>query len=556
MAKQITEDSSKSRLCKQKAGVGLKSPFGVAQVVRASVCSTGMDNVKTPPRHRVEKKNSLDQCTIVDDAMLGPRKRTLPQPSPIAIHVTWTNDSGCERHQKEGGKAHQPSSSRFVPSEDRSKRESPTKRHRNSVSSWMRKVQTPLQVPDGVDTGQLVCILEFLATFGESVLHLDVSPVRIAAFAAELLQPATSWPSEVFYPLPRSSAVCELHVLLLHIVRKAWGIQEADEAISKRWQEVMRCYLAETELKTAEIIERRRLHGCPAFAFDDAISVKIERAHGPSGPFGENENNSCSNNQNYGAEHYHREEESECGCRDNADCSSGGETRSESDWNERSRQMTAALPTLSSYPNNRTGYWSLEPGVRVHMLYALVHDALETYTFREAIDEGLQAAEKESKAHKMKLSEDKRALKQLVIKECNQQIALLISKSRKRAMTLQEQRSLVLEARRRVEDASLRRDVGGSSSDRRGASGGDAMPRCTSSVRCVPVGKDRDGSSYFELSTSCLLTGHAQGLVVMSSDGERMEAQRDPGKVCAAMDLKGRCEGSLRRALTRTCSVS
>lgn len=497
LARKNTKHALKEKLHQNtcKNGGGLKSPFNFSKVVRS--CPQNRRSL-VEKVSREDKMSSEDMHTV-QDSLLGPRQVEMPELGPLSIHFSWS-----ENREISSISANRPTNN----AENKVKKSARTINCK--MPRWMRNIETPINVPDNVEMGQLVCILEFLSTFGKTVLNLDLALEKLPIFAAELLQPIVSNSEDVLCPALKDSLVASVHVELLKIVRKAWGLIESQD-ISHSWQKIMATYFSESEaLSESSNIAQRQAYGCPA--------VAVEFADGAVDSVEKTSNLQCE----------HTIE----GC---------------------TKDLDMLQIKLIPYPDANTGYWSVPSHVRVKMLYSLIHDALETYIFREKIEAGFEEAERANKAHKSLLAQKRREMRELQAQEHNKRIALLIAKAPCKAMSLEEQQKIVREARRRVEESCSKNDVIGPNKSSQNNMPVLLNPR---SVRSMPLGSDRDGAVYFNIQSGPVLTGDSNGLVVIDREGKELKSQTNPSIVLEALDGRGHDEGMLQQAIRQFCNVN
>lgn len=467
------------------------------------------------------KRNAPEESTdLVDDADLAPRKVPLPSGAPLAVHKTaaTTTTTPFPAASTPNSKARPYGTPSHAPA--------PTpggsaKRQRGPA--WLDSLPAPLPLPLEVDAGELACILEFVAVFGCSVLELR-SPLSLSALAAEMIQRPALHRTAQLCPVPEDSIAAAVHVKLLEVVRRAWGVPGPPVGLS-RWQEVMREYYAAERISKVEAAVLREEQGPPALAGELIDLLPLQDEKNTDENIGDDINGQEGNND--------------------------AESSLVKHDNENDLLSKAALASAAAVEFPEGGYWGIDPGTRIHMLYSLVHDALDTYPLRDAIEKSMEEAAEGDKERRMKIASARKAVKEAVARQMDVEIAALMGEESAKGMSLEEQREIMKIARENAEKTA--------------ATAATAKLQALSqvvhppTVRTAPLGQDRDGIMAFKLQSGCVLTGSANGLVLCRESSGigtgMMSSHADPAAVAAALDPKGRCEGPLRQAIAAACDV-
>uniref|UniRef100_A0A1D1ZVX1 Zinc-finger domain-containing protein n=1 Tax=Auxenochlorella protothecoides TaxID=3075 RepID=A0A1D1ZVX1_AUXPR len=205
----------------------------------------------------------------------------------------------------------------------------------------------------------------------------------------------------------------------------------------------------------------------------------------------------------------------------------------------------ATPPALTEYPAG--GYWGLAAETRVAMLHALVHDALDTWRFREIIEKKMEVQAEESKERKAELAQARKATRAAILAARDQEIAVLVASCDGRSMTLEEQAALVAEARARAEAAAA---ASGASSSQ------PSEPVYPFQVRARVLGVDREGRRVLQTASgSMLVDPGVHGAVLLHSLGnaeqETFAGCADVPGLMACMDARGKNESALLHSLAR-----
>ncbi|RMZ54019.1 hypothetical protein APUTEX25_002596, partial [Auxenochlorella protothecoides] len=200
---------------------------------------------------------------------------------------------------------------------------------------------------------------------------------------------------------------------------------------------------------------------------------------------------------------------------------------------------------LETYPAG--GYWGLAAETRVAMLHALVHDALDTWRFREIIEKKMEVQAEESKERKAELAQARKATRAAILAARDQEIAVLVASCDGRSMTLEEQAALVAEARARAEAAAA---ASGASSSQ------PSEPVYPFQVRARVLGVDREGRRVLQTASgSMLVDPGVHGAVLLHSLGnaeqETFAGCADVPGLMACMDARGKNESALLHSLAR-----
>jgi len=351
------------------AGLGRKTLDSKKTISRCTVKSTA-------PAHKTSKHRRAAEPKLLDDTLLGPRPAPIPRGAPPALHKVATNLLTPASAQLPGS----------------------SKRQRGPA--WLDKVSDGgvggLQLPSDVQTGELACILEFAAVFGGSILFQR--PPSLPALAAEITQPRTLRQTDLLCPVPEDSVVGAVHAKLLEIVRSAWGIQ-GPVGISM-WQAIMCAYYASSLMSSEEARALREEHGPPALAGELFVRPPKPRAEDRDK---EEEDMVVENDSSMTLETNFREISS---------CSEEENFYTTMILNSEEKGGVEAAPSMKQYPEG--GYWGVSPGRRVAMLNMLIHDALETYTLRDAIEASMvgDAAKNDEKDRRSEMADVRRAAKE------------------------------------------------------------------------------------------------------------------------------------------------
>ncbi|KAK9830411.1 hypothetical protein WJX72_011628 [[Myrmecia] bisecta] len=368
------------------------------------------DNIRQRTAPGVQRKPSAKVAAmeLVEDCKLGERPAAMPVGSALCIH----KPMGATRRARGLG--------------------------------WPDELGTSTPVPEGCNPGDLAEVLEFLQVFAAET---GLETLQLSVVAAELLQPSTSEGRSAFGD-PKASAAGQVHMQLLDLVRKDWGIKGS--VGMGGWQEVMRLYLQQ---QAAFAPSASRLPACNAFS-EDPMEVDEVEGEAPT------------------------------------------EARSPA------VAELAAGAVLVEYPAG--GYWALVPELRLSMLRDLVHDALATSTLRARIEAAQDGAAAEGKGRKDELAAARKQAREAWQKQRDQEVALLITTGGAKGMTIEEQKALMEEGRLKVEAAAT-------SAALVKVAALEASLHNTA-VRGVPLGSERDGTRFWDLQCAPVLTGQAASL--------------------------------------------
>jgi hypothetical protein len=489
---------------------------------------------------------------LLDDSQLSPRKVEMPEGAPIALHKRSTGAKSPPAAATPLAAGSTPSRSQATPGGAGG---GSAKRQRGPA--WLEKVPDVAALPVDVDPGQIACILEFISVFGTSVLSLRSLP-NLTALATELVQPATTRRIDQACPVPEDSLVAMVHMKLLDVVRHAWEVKGPPISLAA-WQMLMRPYYAELIISP------------------DAAAV-LKDEYGPSAVAGELfarravQQNDLSN----AATDDDDEEDGGVGAsaRDLRSLQRAGnasediitgitDIKHNTDSDYAAYVAAAAASAAVHFPEG--GYWGLDPGTRVQMLYSLLHDALDTFTVRHVIEKAMENAAEEERGRRSEVADVRRAAKEAATKQRDQEIALLVAGGGVKQMTLEQQRAVMDAARQKAEETAIT----AAAAKLKSLSQVVYPP----TVRSAPLGQDRDGMVAFKLQSSAVLTGNTNGIIFCgeqpstdtntnktnnnkSNKKSVLIAQPDPSKIVAALDPRGRSEGPLRHAIASACRVS
>lgn len=453
-----------------------------------------------------KRKEENVEKQLIDDDTLGPRPALMPPAAPITL-LHYAKDSGNSAAPAADGNG-----------------------KRQRTPAWLDRSLSPSLVPQSVNTGELSCIIEFFAAFSCSPVF-NFRTFSLPALAVELVQPSAAQRAKKLCPIPEDSIVAAVHVKLLEIVRQAWGVRGTVSLSS--WQSLMKAYMAAAQLPPSKASTLREEHGPPAVAGELFVRPP-----------------SVVNNPGSTDDEDH-DDESACtslvGCQTSTDTPGKSDstaaavsrtssrtassqsllmsmTGDDSGAQERGplpvedaasterhyKTTTIAISAVPSVQYPTGGYWALDPGMRVHLLFELLHDALDTFILRDAIEKAMDTHVTDQKERKNELAEVRRAAKDAAAKQRNEEIAMIIAGTDgKVAMTLEQQRRIVEEARKRAETAAH----SAAAAKLKALSQDVHHPM----VRREPFGVDRDGRCVFGLDSGAvaLLTGQRNGLVAV-----------------------------------------
>ena len=250
-----------------------KSDGQVLEMTLKAAAKSGKRKSSIPGHSNDPKRRKIhaESADLVDNVELAPRKVAMPLGAPLAIHksaavVTATAAatpitinspvSTATKQLKSRAKAAAMPAS--TPGGSAKRQRGPP---------WLDRLSEPHPLPDGVDSGELASILEFVSTFGcSSVLGLR-PPISLAALAAEIIQPSAVRRTAQLCPVPEDSIAAALHVKLLEVVRGAWGLEDSPLSLSV-WQDLMREYYAAEVIIPEHAAVLRYELGPPALAGD------------------------------------------------------------------------------------------------------------------------------------------------------------------------------------------------------------------------------------------------------------------------------------------------
>ncbi|KAL4424642.1 hypothetical protein ABPG77_002260 [Micractinium sp. CCAP 211/92] len=436
---------------------------------------------KRAPRRKAAAAAAAEQ-ELVEDNTLPPREQPMPDARPLAVHKA-AAAAGSRRQR--------------------------------GVGAWVGTVAEVTALPEGQAGAELAVVLEFLQVFGPK---LQLPAPCLAAFAAELLQPATAEvQGRLLCPEGEESLVGAVHCRLLELVRTYWNVRGG--VGPSAWQGIMKAYYAAALLTPRQALELRWQHGPPAVAGEI-----FSRPAGGS------------------------QAESE---EDVAAAAAAGDESGEAmevDGGAVGAALGVGSATAVDFPGG--SYWALPAAARIAMLHALVNDALECGELRQLIEGSMGDAMDEEKERRQQLAGVRKEAREAIARERDQQIAMMIA-SADGGLTLEQQQKLLEEARQRAEAAAT------SAAAAKVKAFTEKVHPPT--VRAAVVGCDREGRRYLQLQVASLLTGDG-GVVVQHGDAEGpCGAAGGEGLACypssqlanvtAALHPQGRREGPLRAAL-------
>jgi len=509
------------------------------------------------PKSATKKRKVQAEEQLLDDSQLSPRKIAMPQGAPIALHK---RSVGVNK-----GRATSltPLPTSVSPPSQATPKGGAGSAKRQRGPAWLDKVPHVASLPTDIDPGQIACILEFISVFGTSILNFRSLP-NLTALATELVQPATTRRIDQVCPVPEDSLAAMVHMKLLDVVRHAWEVRGPPVRLAA-WQQLMRPYYAAEIISPAAAAVLQYEDG-PSAVSGELFARRVNRGNGDNDAGGSASENEAEDDpeDRDGAPHARELDSLQRGKTtfdDNDGDSNGNGIRSDTnDSNSSSAAYVAAAAAAAAVQFPKGGFWGIAPGLRIQMLYTLLHDALDTYTVRQVIEKSMENAAEEERGRRGEVADVRRAAKEAATKQRDQEIALLVAAGGAKQMTLEEQRSLMNTARQKAETAA----TAAAAAKLRSLSQVCFPP----TVRSAPLGQDRDGNVVFKLQTSAIVTGNTNGLVFCgentstTSDAfttntrSAIVAQGDPAKVVAALDPRGKSEGPLRHAIAAACKVS
>jgi hypothetical protein len=506
------------------------------------------------PKSATKKRKVQSEEQLLDDSQLSPRKIAMPQGVPIALYK---RSNG--RH-KERATSSTPLPADASPRSQATPRGGGGSAKRQRGPAWLDKVPDVASLPTDVDPGQIACILEFISVFGTSILNFRSLP-NLAALGTELVQPACTRRIDQICPIPEDSIAAMVHMKLLDVVRRAWEVVGPSVSLAA-WQQLMRPYYAAEVISPEAAAVLRDEYG-PSAVYGELFSRRVNRGDGNAG---ENEADEHDVEDRDGAaddREFHNLQRGGnttiAAADDNGDINGRNTTKSNTnESNSSSAAYLAAAAAASAIQFPEGGFWGIAPGLRIQMLYTLLHDALDTFTVRQVIEKSMENAAEEEKGRRSVVADVRREAKEAATKQRDQEIALLVAAGGSKQMTLEEQRALMNAAREKAEHAA----TAAAAAKLKSLSQMLFPP----TVRSAPLGQDREGFVVFKLQTSAVLTGNTNGLIfcgrstasdaATTNNNGILVAQGDPAKVVAALDPRGKSEGPLRHAIAAACKVS
>jgi len=550
----------------------------------AAAGQPGSSKTPTTDTNKKKRKTGVSQpgkdITLVDDSTLGERPAPFPAIHPLILtkgDVTSAPGGGIKR-----GRA-------------------PT---------WLSSLSDDDDddddnVPVDVNQHELAAVMEFIAVFcypppsiftsdgtgdgnGGKKAAVDddngnatakTSPVAInrlpplSALAHELLQQPLTQPSttttnnnnnnnkkkksnnsnsninnKLLCPSGTESPCARIHCALLQVVRQAWGIQGS--VTIPAWQRLMEAYYAANQMDGEVGSSTGEVHGPPAIAGELLI-----RPH-------------------------------PVGTTDDGTADKGGTTSpspdddgTEKNDDQVKKSTTTAVPSLllPSFSNHNAiqypegGYWAVPPGVRVSMLSSLIHDALDTWPMREYIESTMLGSggggggggnggmiTAEEKERKNELADARKEARAAAAAQRDKELAMLIAGTDAKALTLEEQRALMEQARVKAEQSA--EEAAAAAMAKVSALTVVSASRTfhhPPTVRAPFLGSDLEGRRYVQLQCSNVLgsaTPDSDVVVLIENknnddDDIVLGTVGDLKGLVTALHPTGKCEGPLRRAV-------
>lgn len=472
---------------------------------------------------------------------------------------------------------------------------------RGRAPTWLSSLSDDDALPGDVDQHELAAVLEFIAVFcyppspkvindgdirnggknaavdnGTTATTGKTSPVAInrlpplSALAHELLQQplnnscthTTTTTSKrydnakinnkLLCPSASESPCARTHCALLQVVRQAWAVQGS--VAIPAWQRLMEAYYAANQMDGEVLASSTgEYHGPPAIAGELFIKP-------PPG----NEKEGTADKDGGTASPSPDENENE---------------NDEDDDAVKKATTTTAVPSLPppsssqnaiQYPEG--GYWAVPPGVRVSMLSSLIHDALDTWPMREYIEStmvgsgggggggggngGMMTAEE--KERKNELADARKEARAAAAAQRDKELAMLIAGTDAKALTLEEQRALMEQARVRAEQSA--EEVTAAAMAKLSALTVVSASRTfhhPPTARAPCLGSDMEGRRYVQLQCSTVLGSAAPDsdvVLVMENkhdddDDIVLGSVVDLKELVTALHPTGKKEGPLRHAL-------
>ena len=283
-----------------------------------------------------------------------------------------------------------------------------------------------------VGAGDVAEILEFLATFAGS--QTGVPAVCGASLAAELTRAAVdAGDGAAAAPRTAASAVAAVHIALLDAVRRDWGIPGS---VSDGWTDVMRQYLAADTAAAAAAVDTAEAAAATAAA---AASRARAPPHRRSSLAGQRAAAAAA-----------RDADADAAAADAAGDAAAAAAAAAGAAAARDAVAAAAATAEDAPPYPSGGYWGLPPGVRVRMLRALVHDALDTAALRAAVESGLETDVAADRARRDALAAARKDARDAWAKQRDAAVGAMLASAGAACMTAEDQRALVAASRARA----------------------------------------------------------------------------------------------------------
>jgi hypothetical protein len=479
---------------------------------------------------------------------------------------------------------------------------------RGRAPTWLSSLSDDDDVPGDVDQHELAAVLEFIAVFcypppprvtnngtgdgngGKKAVGDDngtatekTSPVALnrlpplSALAHELLQQRLSQPSttttnnnkksnnsnsninnKLLCPSAIESPCGRIHCTLLQVVRQAWSVQGS--VAIPAWQRLMEAYYAANQMDGEVGTITGEYHGPPAIAGELFIKPP---------PVGTTDDGTA-----------HQVGTASPSSDDDGTEKNDDQVKKSTTTTEVSSLL---LPSSSShnaiqYPEG--GYWAVPPGVRVSMLSSLIHDALDTWPMREYIESTMLGSggggggggggagnggmiTAEEKERKNELADARKEARAAAAAQRDKELAMLIAGTDAKALTLEEQRALMEQARVKAEQSAEEATAAAMAKvSALTVVSASRMFHHPPTVRAPFLGSDLEGRRYVQLQCSTVLgAGTPDSDVVLlienkNNDGDDDEEDSivlgtvgDLKGLVTALHPTGKREGPLRHAL-------
>ena len=526
---------------------------------------------KAAPGRKRKAREVVEIKPLVDDAELPARVIDFPTGADLALYKTPVGGGGDGGGGNGSGTAATVATAAIVTPGGSIKR--------LKGPAWLQtKVPDVVLIPADVDSAQLASVLEFIHVFGCTALGLRLAP-SLTALGAEILQPPSVLRAEQLCPVPEDSVAAAVHVALLGVVQKACGggggggCSTGAQVSLSTWQMVMLGYYAAEMISSEAAKVLRQEHGPPAAVSAAATGEEEQEATAVVVASGnvfsafacgdkDDGDEDTSNIEGNPTAMVIEEETAAAVVTEKTISAPKSKTVMKSKCSVEEYTAAVAAAAAVDYPEG--GYWGVSPALRVSMLYALVHDALDTYIVRDAIEQSMEMAAEVEKERKSEAAELRKAAREAAAKQRDQELAIMLvsagaaphggggdtttTNGDTKSMTLEEQKSLMEEARKRVQETTT------------GAAGARLKAlmqqrEVPPTVRTAALGLDRDGVMVFQPQCAAVLTGSAQGVLTCSSSSQSssssssIQAYALPAVLMNALDPQGKSEGALRQRL-------